>query len=237
MATSIYTTKEIELLDGTLIEVQPLKIKYLRKLMDSFEKIHDVQSDLDAMEVLSECVYHAFQHYAPHLARSKEQVEDYINMDIIHEILDWGAGIKMKQPETKDEPIKKQAEDGGKGWKDLDLAKLESEIFMLGIWKDYDELEKNMSMPELISLVSAKRELDYEEKKFLAALQGVDLDKNNKNSNNAWEEMKARVFSRGATSNPNDVLSLQGINAQKAGFGIGMGLDYEDSRDPNVMKN
>ncbi len=43
-----------------------------------------------------------------------------------------------------------------------------------------------------------------------------------------WEDMKARVFSGGQTSDSNDVLSLQGVNAQKAGFGIGMGLDYED---------
>jgi hypothetical protein len=40
--------------------------------------------------------------------------------------------------------------------------------------------------------------------------------------------MKARVFSRGQTSDSNDVLSLQGATAQKAGFGIGMGLDYEN---------
>jgi hypothetical protein len=49
--------------------------------------------------------------------------------------------------------------------------------------------------------------------------------------------MKARVFSKGATSDSNDVLSLQGQNAKKAGFGIGMGLDYEDARDPSLMKN
>jgi hypothetical protein len=40
--------------------------------------------------------------------------------------------------------------------------------------------------------------------------------------------MKARVFSKGKAENSKDVLALQGINAQKAGFGIGMGLDYED---------
>jgi hypothetical protein len=39
--------------------------------------------------------------------------------------------------------------------------------------------------------------------------------------------MKARVFSGGATSDSNDIIALQGINAQKAGFGIGMGLSYE----------
>jgi hypothetical protein len=39
--------------------------------------------------------------------------------------------------------------------------------------------------------------------------------------------MKARVFSGGKASGANDVVALQGVNAQKAGFGIGMGLSYE----------
>jgi hypothetical protein len=57
-------------------------------------------------------------------------------------------------------------------------------------------------------------------------MQGVDLDKQS-GKQNAWEEMKARVFSGGSTANANDVVALQGSNAQKAGFGIGMGLSYE----------
>jgi hypothetical protein len=32
------------------------------------------------------------------------------------------------------------------------------------------------------------------------------------------------------------VLSLQGPQANKAGFGIGVGLGYTDLRDPNVLK-
>jgi hypothetical protein len=47
--------------------------------------------------------------------------------------------------------------------------------------------------------------------------------------------MKARVFSKGQATDSKDVLALQGQNALKAGFGIGMGLDYEDARDPSVM--
>jgi hypothetical protein len=58
----------------------------------------------------------------------------------------------------------------------LDLAKIESEVFLLGIWKDYRELEESLSMPELIATLSSRRDLDYQEKKFLAAIQGVDLD-------------------------------------------------------------
>ena len=52
------------------------------------------------------------------------------------------------------------------------------------------------------------------------------LDKNADKSN-AWEEMKARVFSKGEAENAKDILALQGVSAQRAGFGIGLGLDYE----------
>lgn len=99
---------------------------------------------------------------------------------------------------------------------------------MLGIWKDFNELEDNLSMPELTAILTAKRESDYNDKKFLAALQGVDLDKESGSApkQSSWEDIKARVFSGGAAKDANDIVSLQGVNAQQAGFGIGMGLDY-----------
>jgi len=99
---------------------------------------------------------------------------------------------------------------------------------LLGIWKDYEELEESMSMPEIMLTLSQKRELDYEEKKFLAGVQGIDLDEQSGKSENKWEEMKARVFSGGKAKDSNDILAYQGVNAQKAGFGIGMGIGYED---------
>ena len=77
-----------------------------------------------------------------------------------------------------------------------------------------------------MATLKIKRDLDYSNKKFLAAMQGVDLDKSSGKSD-AWEDMKARVFSGGAATNGKDIIALQGINAQKAGFGIGMGLTYE----------
>jgi hypothetical protein len=83
-----------------------------------------------------------------------------------------------------------------------------------------------MYLPELMATLNSKRELDYAEKKFLAAIQGVDLDKNS-GKQNEWEEMKARVFSGGQAANANDITALQGVNAQKAGFGIGMGMSYQ----------
>ena len=224
MATTIYKTKNIILQDGFEIELTPLKIKYLRQLMDIFEEVRQAKNDIEAITALSKCARICMKQFRPEISVTQEILEDHVDLQNIYDILDVSAGIKIN--EKSEEPIKKQAVDSGASWDDLDLAKLESEVFLLGIWKDYDELERSMSMPELMTTLSISRELDYDEKKFLAAMQGVDLDKN-VNKTNAWEEMKARVFSGGKASSSKDIVALQGYNAQKAGFGIGMGLDYE----------
>ncbi len=88
-------------------------------------------------------------------------------------------------------------------------------------------MEESISMPELVAILETKRKEDYEDKKFMASLKGIDLDKNSKSSQDAWEELKARVYSKGKTSNPKDIVALQGTAAKRAGFGIGQGLDYE----------
>jgi hypothetical protein len=87
-------------------------------------------------------------------------------------------------------------------------------------------MEDNLSMPELLAILEAKSKEDYENKKFLAALKGINIDDASGSKENPWEAMKARVMSGGATSDPNDILALQGYSAQRAGFGIGNGLDY-----------
>ena len=231
MATRIYKSDTITLMDGEKIEIYPLKIKYLREFMEAFHLIKESKNDLESISYLSECARIAMQQYKPEIAKTIEDLEDNVDLPTIYKIINIGGGISVSG--EIDEPVKEQAlkkESAGSGWEDLDLAKLESEIFLLGIWKDYQELEANLSMPELVATIGSIRELDYQEKKFLAAIQGVDLDgeTNKDRGQKEWEDMKARVFSGGQTSDSNDVLSLQGVNAQKAGFGIGMGLDYED---------
>lgn len=226
MATKIYDSSFVELVDGTQIYITPLKIKYLREFMDAFENVKISRNDDQAMSVLSSCAAIAMKQYYPSIA-TVEDLEDNMDMPNIYKLLDASAGIKIKQDQEEQESVKEQAVESGSSWDKLDLAKLETELFTLGIWKDYEDLEMSLSMPELIATLETKRELDYEEKKFLAAIQGVDIEKG-KNEKNAWEEMKARVFSGGKTSDPNDIASFQGQKAAKAGFGVGMGIDFED---------
>jgi len=223
MATKIYDSDFINLVDGTELYITPLKIKFLREFMEEFNAVKESKDDGEAIGYLTRCAKICMKQYYPKI-QTIEELEDSIDMPTIYKILDVAAGIKIN--ENSDEKVKDQATDSGSSWEDLDLARLESEVFLLGIWKDYEELETSLSMPELIATLGSKRELDYEEKKFLAAIQGVDLDKESGKQDD-WEKMKARVFSGGATDNPNDIMSYQGNKAAKAGFGIGMGLDYE----------
>ena len=232
MATQIYKTKNIYLFDGTEIQTMPLKIKYLREFMDAFDKIKYTKDDDEAMLVLLECTRIAMKQYYPPISGSIEDLEDNIDLPTVHDILDIAGNIKIGGNIEEDVKTQAQKGDPGPSWEDFDLAKLESEVFLLGIWKDYSELEASLSLSEIISIISSKRELDYQEKKFFAAIQGVDIEdsNNSERGQKEWENLKARVFSGGATNDSNDVLSLQGQNAKKAGFGIGMGLDYEDLR-------
>jgi hypothetical protein len=117
----------------------------------------------------------------------------------------------------------------------LDLAKYESEVFLLGIWKNYDELEENMSMPEIFATLNAVRENNYDNRKFFAALKGIDLDESS-GKNTTWEDIKARAFSGGLAKDSSDILALSGKNAQMEGFGIGQGLTYFNSDDSEWWK-
>jgi hypothetical protein len=221
MATKAFEQSSITLIDGREIVLTPLKIKYLREFMIVFDLMKSAKNDQESIVFLSECVRIAMKQYFPELKTSYD-IEENLDLPTMYKILEIAAGIKVDKTK-KDEEIDEES-----SWKDLDLAKLEAEVFLLGIWQNYEELESSLSLPELMLTLSQKRDLDYNEKKFLAGIQGIDLDEQTGKTENKWEEMKARVFSGGKAKDSNDILAYQGINAQKAGFGIGMGIGYED---------
>lgn len=103
------------------------------------------------------------------------------------------------------------------------------------MWKDYDELEGSLSMPELIATLDAQRKRTQEEREFQAQLHNAQMGDAPEKSN-AWEDLKARVFSGGRATNANDVLALSGVTAQQKGFGIGAGLSYANSDNTEWWK-
>jgi hypothetical protein len=229
MPTSMYEIDYAYDIDNNKIEISPLKLKYYKRFMDKYLTLKTIDSEDVVIDVLSECVCIAMQQYRPNTYENAEDIQNNFDIHNIHKVIDMGIG---KKKTSNSEGELEKLDSNNNSWENLDLISLELEVFLTGIWKNIDELEESISMPELFGILNAKRTQDYDEKKFLAAMQGVDLDKESGKSKGQkeWEDMKARVFSKGKATDSNDVLSLQGVNAQKAGFGIGMGLDYEDLR-------
>lgn len=229
MATKIYETGTLELLDGTSLYMTPLKLKYYREFMDIVLDATKDGGRLDIDNGLIECGLVCMKQYYPEI-KTAEQLEDVADIQMIYEMMKFGGGVSLERDAKDEAQAANDAENKSNSWQNIDLAKIESEVFLLGIYKDYEELESSLSLQELLAIVNMRRDLDYEEKKFLASIQGIDIEKGNKKNVDPWEAMKARVFSKGKTDDPNDITSFQGAKAAKVGFGIGMGIDYVDMR-------
>ena len=81
-------------------------------------------------------------------------------------------------------------------------------------------------MPEMVQTFKSMQKTESEKRKFLASIQGVDLNENsNENKEgSSFEDVRRRAL--GVTASADDVVSLQGSFASEAGFGIGAGLGY-----------
>jgi hypothetical protein len=210
--------------------------------MDVFDAVQYLNDDTSTMTILVECVRISMKQHCPELSNSTLDIEENFDIKTVYDILEYSAGVKINQDSEDEVSAQAKREDFDASWNNLDLASLEAEVFLLGIWKNFEELETSISIDELMKVLSTTRELGYEEKKFFAALQGVDLDggkdeNGNDRGQKEWENLKARVASGGAATDSSDILALQGTAARQAGFGIGLGLGYEDMRDPSVLKS
>lgn len=65
---------------------------------------------------------------------------------------------------------------------------------LLGIWKNIEDLEDSINLPELHAILNASREREYRQNKFMAALKGIDLDDKDKvDAKERFEEVQRRV--------------------------------------------
>jgi inhibitor of KinA sporulation pathway (predicted exonuclease) len=96
MATTVYETKELQLIDGTTISVRPLKISLLREFLKKFETIADASADNNkSMDILMECVQIAMRQYRPELADNLASIEENIDLPTVYAIVEAASGIKM----------------------------------------------------------------------------------------------------------------------------------------------
>ena len=100
MSTTVYQSETVKLLDGTEIEIRPLKISLLREFMKEFQKISDekiAEDNIKSMDLLLNCSVIAMKQYNEELA-TKEKLEDIIDLPTVYKIIEIAAGIKLNDP-------------------------------------------------------------------------------------------------------------------------------------------
>jgi hypothetical protein len=79
-------------------------------------------------------------------------------------------------------------------------------------------------MPELVQTFKAMQKTEEDKRRFLASIQGIDLNENQEEEGTTFDDIQRRAL--GIEASGDDVVSLQGTFAAQAGFGIGAGLGY-----------
>jgi hypothetical protein len=97
MPTTVYDTFEIKLSNGTVINVQPLKINKLKKFLKAIKPIQDGTANTDeaAMEVFIEAGMICMEQFAPELATDRDKFEDNLETPTLMKILEIAGGLKL----------------------------------------------------------------------------------------------------------------------------------------------
>ena len=91
---------------------------------------------------------------------------------------------------------------------------------LVGKWRNVEDLEESLNLEELKMLIDAKREQEHRHHKFLAAIQGIDIDADNKSgAEERFEEIRRRVESQ-----------LTGASEEQLELAV-FGLDVESEDD------
>jgi hypothetical protein len=96
MATTINESKEVTLLDGTVIQVRPLKISLLRPFMDKFAQISEVADNNEkSMNILMECVQIALKQFKPELLEDINSLEEILDLPTVYKIVEEASGVVL----------------------------------------------------------------------------------------------------------------------------------------------
>jgi hypothetical protein len=96
LATNVYETVELVLMDGTELKMRPLKISLLREFMKKFDGVAEVaDSNEKSMDILVDCAMIAMKQYFPALSDDREKFEDIVDLKMIYKIIEIASGIKL----------------------------------------------------------------------------------------------------------------------------------------------
>ena len=100
MATTVYDIVEIQLSDGTTIELKPLPIKKLRKFMEIINSMQEQENENPdaAMDIFVQAAMVCLESIKPELSKDKDKFEELIEVPTMMKILEVVGGLKLTDP-------------------------------------------------------------------------------------------------------------------------------------------
>jgi hypothetical protein len=96
MSTKTYEAETLTLIDGSTIQVRPLKISLLKPFMKKFEGVAEVAEDNEkSIALLLECVQIAMQQYKPELAGDISKLEEVLDLPTVYKIVEAASGVNL----------------------------------------------------------------------------------------------------------------------------------------------
>jgi len=100
LATTVYDILDIQLSDGSSVELKPLPIKQLRKFMEVINEMQDTDDSNPnaAMEIFIKAAMICLANIRPDIAESQEKFEELIEVPTMMKILEVVGGLKLTDP-------------------------------------------------------------------------------------------------------------------------------------------
>ena len=101
----------------------------------------------------------------------------------------------------------------------------------LGAWTNYEQLEDSLTLEELVELDKAVARRDWKLQRTIGMSVGAELPEDPFDSEETVtvQDVMDRALGKisGVEDIYNDIADVRGIAADQMGFGIGLGLGYE----------
>lgn len=98
MASTVYTMEEIQLSDGTVLELRPLPIKYLKKFMAVIESMKQDDTELDSINNFATAARICLEPLKIDLATDVDKFEEIIDQQTMVKIIEVCGGLKLTDP-------------------------------------------------------------------------------------------------------------------------------------------
>ena len=100
MATTVYDVLEIQLSDGTSLELKPLPIKQLRKFMEIINSMQEQENENPdaAMNTFVQAAMVCLESIKPELSKDQDKFEELIEVPTMMKILEVVGGLKLTDP-------------------------------------------------------------------------------------------------------------------------------------------